>query len=469
MKAQLFSSIFKVTTLFLLISALSCTQTRKEEPIAPLVTPSSFVGFNIAFPVNELEDGINSLLKTTLVDDVIDLNKKGDKLFLKVVKNGKLRLALRQDKVFASIPLIVNVAIKKKVMGISFSNKDTPVSFEGIIETQATTSLDSIWNFNLDCQGINMKWISKPAIDILGVSIDLRKSIDKAIYQNEEKILSEICGAINQSIDFKKALSKVWKSIQKPIRIAKKPVDIWLHTIPDALNAKILPMVRDTLWIHAEYHGKIFISTEKDRVHQEVALPLKGDVLNYKSAIISYIQAEVPLLRVEEFISEKMVGNTFRYEGYDATLSKIQIGSKGQKISALATVTGGLSAQITIEGKPTLTQDLKLTLEDFDYDIKSEDQLANAASWLSNGLIESYISSMISIEMSPLFNRLDSLANAGISRSKIGHKLKTDLVFNEIKSFDQQIEGDTLKWIMYLEGKANLVLKKGVFEKINNK
>lgn len=456
------------TSFLLVISAsalmIGCSKINKnEKPRPPIVTPSSLVGFDIAFPVQEIEEGINSKLKAILVDDVIDLNSKGDKLFLKVEKSGDLDLALRLNKIYASIPLNIEVAIKKKVMGISFSNKDTPITFEAILETQANATLDSLWNFDLDCSGMNLKWLSEPSFNIMGISIDLRSTIDKAIEQNENRILDEICGAINKSIDFKRGLTNIWSKVQKPIRIAKNPFYVWLHTIPHALNAKILPMVRDTLWMHAEYHGEVSISTEKRMNIIEVPLPNKGNVINDQSAIVSYISADIPLKSIEAIATSKMVGKTFTYEGYSARVDGLTIASKGQNVYAEVNIVGDISGLLKITGKPALTKDKKLTLENFKYEIESDDQLTNAASWLSHGLIERYISSIISIEIGDLISNLDSLANAGIAKSKVGNKLRTKFIFNKIESFDQQIIDDKLKWIFYLEGEADLILTKDVF------
>ncbi|MEO9477822.1 MAG: DUF4403 family protein [Cyclobacteriaceae bacterium] len=449
-----------------LVMLFSCSDSRQSsEYTEPLKLPPSFVSFNIDFPIVEMEDGVNTMLKDVLIDDVIKLNKKGDQLFLKVVRNGHLDLALRGNRVYASLPLDVKVAIKKKVMGVTFSNEDVPVSFSGVMQAKANATLDSLWNFTLLCEEMNMDWVSEPSINILGMEIDLSKTMEKALDQNEEKILSELCRAVNSSIDFRTALLKVWGDIQRPIRIAKKPVYAWLYTIPDALNAELLPLKKDTLKIHVEYRSSIYITTDKQITSEITSLPTRGKPINSKSAILAYVQADVPIAKMEELASNLLVGKTYSYEGYSATIEKIKMSSQTPNILTRVTLSGDLNGDVLVTGRPSFTKKMELTIDDFQYEIDSEDQVAQATDWLTHSMIESYISKMLTVDASSFFNNLDSLANAGIAKSRVKDKISATFDFKDIKPYQQQIQNDTLRWVFYIEGSAGLTLKKDVFKK----
>ncbi|MEP4531935.1 MAG: DUF4403 family protein [Cyclobacteriaceae bacterium] len=460
----------QIRSLLLIIAGqvmlFGCSDSRQSsEHTEPLRLPPSFVSFNIDFPIVELEDGVNTMLKNVLIDDVVKLNKKGDQLFLKVVRNGSLDLALRGNRVYASLPLDVKVAIKKKVMGVTFSNEDVPVSFSGVMQAKANATLDSLWNFTLLCEEMNMEWVSDPSINILGMEIDLSKTVAKALDQNEEKILSELCRAVNGSIDFRAALLKVWGDIQRPIRIAKKPVYAWLYTIPDALNAELLPLQKDTLKIHVEYRSSIYVTTDKPISNEIAPLPVRGQPINSKSAILAYVQADVPIAKMEELASTLLVGKTYSYEGYSATIEKIKMSSATPNILTQVTLSGDLNGDVLVTGRPSFTKKMELTIDDFKYEVDSDDQVAQATDWLTHSMVEGYISKMLTIDASTFFNNLDSLANAGIAKSRVKDKISTTFHFKDIKPYQQQIQNDTLKWIFYIEGSAGLTLKKDVFRK----
>jgi hypothetical protein len=427
--------------------------------------PPSYISFNIDFPIHELESGVDDLLPMVLIDDEIALNQKGDVLYLKVIKKGNLKMALRNNFAHASLPLDVEVAIKKKVMGITFSNRDTPISFTGKIETKASALLDSAWNFSLRCEDMNLIWDEEPSLNILGIDIDMSKTMEKALDQNETIILDKLCNAINRSLDFRKTLTKIWGDIQKPIRIARNPVYVWLYTIPEALNAELLPMENDTLSIHIEYKADIHITTNENIKTKYMELPTKGNTLNDQSAILAYIETAVSINTIEKILSDKLVGKAYTYQDYGATVASIKLSSKKQNVVATVRLSEGMDAEITIQGKPALKKNMKLTLDDFKYEINSSDNLTSTTDWLTHGMVENYLATQVFIDVAAFFEDLDSLANAGIAKSKLGDKMISNLNFREISSYQQSIKNDTLRWIFYLEGSAGITLKKNIFKK----
>ncbi len=453
-----------------MVVLVSCTDLGNSDKFnEPLQLPPSYVSFNIDFPIHELESGVNSVLPTLLIDDEIDLNKKGDILYLKVVKKGKLKMALRNNYAYASLPLDVKIAVKKKVMGITFSNQDSPITFTGTIETRASAALDSAWNFTLICDDMNLVWDEEPSLNILGIDIDMSKTMEKALEQNQDIILGELCNAVNGSLDFRKTLTKIWGDIQKPIRIAHQPLYVWLYTIPEALNAELLPMEKDTLSIHIEYKADIHITTNADQKTSYRELPSRGETLNDQSAILAYIETAVSLKTIEKILEEKLVDKTYSYDDYHATIADIAISSKKQLMVATIKLKDGMTAEVVVQGKPTLKKNMTLTLDDFKYEIKSSDNLTSTTDWLTHSMIESYLASQIFVDVSSFFNDLDSLANAGIAKSRLGDKMITHLNFRDISSYQQRIEQDTLQWIFYLEGNAGLTLKQNIFPKQSDK
>lgn len=274
-----------------------------------------------------------------------------------------------------------------------------------------------------------------------------------------------MCLAINKNIDFRKILTKVWGDIQKPIRIAKKPTYLCLYTLPNSLNAKVLPMVRDTLSIHAEYSSFIYITSNPNITTEIKQLPNNGETLNDKSAVLAYIETWFLINDLEKLVADKVVGRSFTFKDYSATVDDLKLTTEGQNLKANVQLNQGLDAEVVIIGKPVLTSKKELKIEEFSYKVISDDQMAEAANWLPKPLIESYLTSMMTLDVAKFLNNLDSIANAGVSKSKLGNKIATHLDFSDVKSYQQQIVGDTLKWVFYLEGSAGLTLKKDAFKK----
>lgn len=451
-----------VLTLFV----FGCGEQSKKWSEKDLVeVPVSHLAFNINFPAEELQAGVNEVLKPVLVDDIINMNDKGDKLYLKVVKKGDLKISLDNDQAKGVLPLSVEVAIKKKMMGITFSNEDTPISFTGQIIATTTASLDENWNFKLHCQAMELIWDQEPRLNVLGIEIDLTKTMENALESNEEKILDQICSSVNKAIDFRKAFSKIYTDIQRPIRIAKQPDTLWLYSRPHALNAQLMPLDHDLLSIHIEYKSTVHI-TNQSKVNWPIEeLPTRGNSLSDRSAILAYVEAKVPFEFISGIMEEKLLGQSFEYEQYSATVKDIAIKGKEGKMEVTLKLVGDVNGSLIMTGRPFLTKDGKLTMDGFSFEVISDDKIATAADWITHSFIETYVANRVFVDASDFLGRLDHLANAGIAKSNVGNKLATTFDFNEISSYKQSIQSDMIQWIFYVEGKGDLNLKQDIFQK----
>ncbi len=468
--AQLLTMNTRISALSILLISLfvftDCSKTRqKDKEAPPLKLPPSTVSFNVHFPASELAAGVNSLLKNVLIDDEMVINSKGDVVYLKVIKTGGLWLSFKGDKAEATLPLDVSVAIKKKVMGITFSNRDTPISFSGQIKTVSSATLDAAWNLTLECENLDLTWTAEPTLNIMGIEIDLSNTMDKVLAENEDKILAEICGAINRSLDIRSTMSKVWGDVQKPIRIAQNPSAFWLHTKPEALNAALLPLDNDTLSIHLEYKSELSIKPTAISAHASRPLPDKGLPLNDQSAILAYIDARIPVTLLDKLIAQKVSGQSFSYEKYSVKIEGVSVEQAGNKLAIKLQTSGDLNGLVTIMGRPFLSRKQQLTWTDFEYEIDSEDNLTKAAHWFLKSVVESYITDEISVDVSKYLQNLGSLAEQGLEKAPIGKKLKAKLSFAEVNEHQQRIHNDTLQWILYVEGRADLILNREIFSK----
>lgn len=456
------------TLSFALISIIFLTEcsNQKEDKVGPpLKLPPSSVSFNVHFPAAELSAGVNALLTPVLIDDEITINEKGDILYLKVIKTGNLDLSFESNTAKASMPLNVSLAIKKKMMGITFTNRDKPITFSGQIKTTSTATLDAAWNLTMECHDLDLTWESEPRLSIMGLEIDLGDTMTKVLDENEEKILNEICNAINRSLDIRKTMEKLWGDIQTPMRVTQKPQPFWLHTRPEALNAVLLPLNNDTLSIHLAYKSELAIRPTSTRRQPIIPLPAKGIPLNESSAILAYIDTRIPLTLLDQLISNKISGQSFSYQDYSIKIEGASVAQAGSKMAIKLNVRGDLDGVVTIKGRPFLTRKQVLRWKDFEYEIDSRDPIAKTAHWFLKSMIEGYITDEISVDVSSYLLNIDSLAEQGLTKAPIGKKLKAELNFNSVNEHQQRIDADTLQWILYVEGRANLILNRHILAK----
>lgn len=446
-----------------LLGGCFAEKTEQSARVGPMEVPASYLNLTVNFPVEELTDGINNLLPAILMDKGLPLNSKGDTAFVKIIKAGELDLRFRGNHAYASLPIKVKAHIRKKVMGVTFSNEATPLEFNAIAKVKSEMILTKDWDLLLECNWVELDWTDNPNITILGINLDLGKKLDKAIKENQSEISSKLCGEINSKLKFRKTITKVWEDIQKPIRIAQKPTELWLWSVPQSLNAKLLPLKEDKLSIAVELRATLHASPIKSKPKEPQPLPPRSEPLGDTPGMVSFLEMNAPIALVEKLVAEQLVGSEYTFQDYTARILDIKLSSEGQNLKVLAKVTGSIIGKIEISGKPTLTTSGKAQLSDFTYSVELDDEMATATDWALHQFAESYLAQKVSFDASRILNNLDSLAMAGIAKSKIGDKLDLDLDLKNVESYQMYLSEKEIQWIFYVEGKAGIVLKKGLF------
>lgn len=441
-------------------------ETAVEAPGEPLDVPPSFLGFRVNFAIQELEKGVNTVLPTVLVDGPIPINGKGDTLFVKVVRKGKLNLALREKVAYASIPLDVYASVKKKVMGITFSNQDNPVKFSGIVKASSHFDLDEQWNMVVDCQWLGFEWQGeRPQIAVLGLAFGVDKMIEKAIEANSEQISSAICDGLQRSVDFRKILEKVWMDVQDPIRIAQNPAPIWMVSDPIALNGEIVPHRKDTLSILMELRSVLRITPDKQFKKEKIPLSPRLKPLNEESALLAYPELFVSYDFAAKAIKDLLRGRDLSYEGYRAEVEDVRVSAQGQLLKIELFTKGDLTGKLTVLGVPALTEDMELIIQDFKYELEAEETWISLTNLAAQSFIEEYIRQQMVIDVSGFLNNLPTTIREGIAKTPMGQKMTVDIRFREISPYKFQLTKEGIQWILYVEGKGRIHLKSALFEK----
>lgn len=450
---------------FSFIVCLGCDQLTKESDklLPPLETPPSYLSFRVEFPIQELEAGVNRALPDTLFDNAVALKNEQDTLFLKVKRTGKLSLRLRDDQVFAAIPLDIRAAIKKKVMGITFSNEDAPISFAGVLEATIAPALATDWSMQLNCQYRDFDLEGMDTFSLMGISFNLEKVVKNAMISHQDDLSNVICQAIQSGFDFKKILSNVYGKIQSPLQIARQPIALFLQTIPTALNGELVGHKTDTLSLHAEYRAGIQISPNHANVnlHQ---LPTRKEPLNTDNSMLLYPDVRIPYEELSSLMTNTLAKKTFQYEGYSVQITSAEVKPSGQRLTIHLHVTGDVQGLVKVSGIPVLNADRSMSLSEFKYDIKSEDNLLNMADWLSHQMVEEYFSSQVKIDTKNFFDDLDELILKGISSTPLRKKLAAQIHFDQIQTYQFRCTEEFIQWVFVVEGDAQLSLKNGLFK-----
>lgn len=452
------------TVTFGILLLLGCQRKEKayEAPAEPLEAPPSYLNFRINFPIHELEAGINEVMPARLMNGPVEL-KNGDTLYMDIQKRGKLLMKMSDNKIVASVPLRISAAIQKKVMGITFSNRDTPLEVAGVVQAEMNVDVDDQWNLNFTCQYKNFNISGSPVMNILGVRINVEKTLQNALEDHSDQLSDVICGALKQTIDFRQILSNIWEDIQKPQRIANKP-RMYLHSRPIALNGTLLTGLEDTLSLQLEYRTRLSINPVASPPGKTVPLTSKGEPMDDASALVAYPMMEMSYATITSLMEAQLQDREFTYEGYKVKIKSAKASREGQRLKIALDVDGDMRGTVIVTGKPTIDADRQLIVEDFSYEIDGKDKWLKLTDWAVHQFVEEYLASQLRMDANPFFIGLDKMITDAVSKAPISQKMELWLKFKKIDSYQTRLTEEGLQWVFYVEGASTINLRRGLFQ-----
>jgi hypothetical protein len=444
--------------------AENAEQLGEYEVVSHNLLDQSMLQIPLDYPVGDLQNMINRILPDTLVNDSIDLNDKGDYLVLKVVPIGNLLLNSYQNNLDASLPVKALVYVKKKFAAFNIKNKK-PIELKLRLDLHTILAIDETFDLSTTCTIQRIHWIENPEMRVAGIKVNLKKTINKQIEKNKDIIESAICQAIDKTVPIQKEVLAIWKLLNQTHRIAKRPIDIWLTTVPKDFSAKFDKEITDTLRVLLYAKAGILIS------------PLKGIELaaveklptnqNFKEIdrIDLRVSVNMPYEYMNLIMNSQLDGHQIEYGGFSAVLTDFKTRGDAEGIKLEFYTRGDLEINLSAMAKPTLSTERELVFNEIEYEFISQNPLVNSLDWISNGSIDSYLLEHSKVPLSHILDSLDSKILKALDRSNLSSKIDMDLKFSNIMSDTVIYYNDRFEWIFTVKGNAHALLSDNLMMK----
>jgi hypothetical protein len=420
-----------------------------------LENTTSSLTFPLDFPINDLSKLINKSLPKTLLNDTLNLKKKGY-VTLKVEPIGKALLSSYSNNLDVSIPMKVTVGVKKKVLGLKLK-KPIEVKLRADMNTQL--EVDENWNLNATCRIQQIHWIEPPKVKVLGMAINLQKPVDKKLKSKYPMIEDAVCEAVQKLVPLKKQVNNIWGLLGNTHRVSRKPIDIWLTGKPSFLSAHFSKNVYDTLRVIVHTESNLYITPSKGLNSRKLPLPENAQIsLNDENELDIKVDVFLPYEQVNEVLKSKLDGKQFTYQGASVALTNFKVNTAREKLHLRFDVTGTVEAQIDAYALPKLGADHSLIIDEIEYDITSDNQLVNLAGWIADNQLTEFLIAHSTIPLSQVLDEMDTKIMEALNQSKVGGKVNVDLAFSDISSNTLLFSEEGLQWLFDVNGNAHAYL-----------
>jgi len=432
-----------------------------------LAIPESELHVPVYFPVQEQEDLINEKLKDKIIQAHLAINKKEDSLHISVSRFRPVTLAYDGDHgITYKLPVQIDGFLDSKVLGITIQNK-VAMRARVIITLFSELYLDNKWNLAPKTELKKIEWVENPKLNVVGINFNLKPPIEKALENNKQKIVDKLDESAKDIIKIRSSIEKLWRDIQKPIRVNRKIVPVWLKVDATDIDGKLFARSKDTLMIMARLNARTYsVLDSAAAVTKPAPLPRLRREVDEDPSLQVYAHATLPFKMLNEIISQVTDTMKFQFPGHTVRIHSSEIYGTPEGIAIRINLRGDLNANVYLRGTigfDTLTKQLRI--ENFTFDLNSEQSLLNAADWFAHDVIIDRIKPYMIIPLENVFDVIPVLINKGIEKGKLGQKINIHFETFDLNVYQHLVTTDNIQIIASVKGRAKVELQKALFDK----
>lgn len=445
-----------------LTGVVSCQRVKTEAPVTqnfepPIPDPVSFVSADVTFNIRNLENKINKALNPILVREETFEGKKGQAWRLRVERTGPVRIQYANRKVSFSAPLQVWYS---NPIGLRKGKKSRPLCALAV-NFVSPLGVGSNWRLTTRVRLENYRWIQEPTVRLLGVKIGIKKLSENLLDKRRAEIEMAIDKAVHDELRLDNQVSRIWRDMQKPLRLSRQPEEIWL--IPRPFSVAVAPVSgnarRITLPIQIAFRVDTRLGAMPVVEHME-QLPrlLRRNRLPDASRL--QVLARVPYADLNRVLARTLKQQKLNLAGGNIRIKNVTVYGGGRSLVLKADVGGAVNGTLYFRGQPaydTLANTLRV--REVDFDVVTKERLFATADWLLHDHLRDTLQSVLVVPLRYQIDTLPEKIEAAFSRGKVGRKAALDVDAFRLVPQRIVVRPEGIEILIKIESKVDLAVK----------
>lgn len=394
-------------SLVLLMFASGCRTTLEpEKPSERYLSwakepEASFIQVPVNIEISTLERLINTKLKGLLYDNPSIKIGEESTIAIKVWKSNRILLNMEGNSLEWEIPLKIQALTRMRIGLGSIGFTDTR-ELNGEIALKYKTAIEIMpdWAIKTQTTPVSYTWIKEPVMKAGNKELPITLLANIILNNTQQYIHQSIDENLQQNLNLRSEAEKLWQKLQEPVKIFDSP-EIWLRLKPEEVYALQPTTVQGLLQWKAALKARVDASIgTKPEVGPPIAL--KKINLWMPKTPSSYLFARINtnLDSLASTAQRLLKNEKFTNGSRSITIKSIKLyGSEGMLV-AETTVEGSVNGKIYFKGKPYYDNETQqLRVQDFDFDLKTQNLLHKSAAWLLQSSIKKPMASFLTYNL----------------------------------------------------------------------
>lgn len=322
-----------------------------------------------------------------------------------------------------------------------------------MIEVDTQWLLRPDWRLELRDPIATATALNSCQITFLG--IDITENVTQGMQGQVKAAVAQLDDLMRKTDLLRQRAQEAWTMASQPFELRK---DAWLVLRPEKLRMGPIRTEGQTLLVTPELQARPLIVVGPKPTTEPRPLPDLDVADQILPGFHVRAEAELDYASASMQLNEALSGKAFETERGLLTINTAAItGEQGKAVLELD-VKGPLTGIITLQGRPVITLDGLVRLEDLDFTLASTDWITRTGAWLFKSKIRRMIQEKSTVLIGQQFKDLMALAHEQLNRSLApGLDLKGQL--KEVRLETILAAPTAFRVVARIEGEAEVVAR----------
>ena len=430
---------------------MSCQTNETASEISPSTGKAPKVGISslnvpIVIPVTEIQQLINNKLPMELVKE--QPIKAPIKLVTTVKKAGEVALRMQGDTAYWDLPVRVLVYGKRK----------EKLDFGLIVYFASSVALDDQWKIITKSRMRGMKWTDKPMLKVGPAEISLAGTLEKALEKRQKELLTDVDKLIRSKVNLKKALNKVWDDLQKPIRVNRKVDTVWLMVRPESIAHSQINSKDQNILVNVRLEAFLnTITGQKPEMPDLKPMPNLTMIEDLDPGFQLNIQGSLAYSDLNRLLRKKVDDLPIKVKDHKVILDEVKVQPDGDDLRVTVWLNGEVEGKLIMIGTPEYDESTaSLTFNDLKFDLKSEEWLTDAYTWLFHDSFRKKLSDKLKLELGAKLETLPQLIERAVNRGKTGRNIQINITDFNLEDGEIVVTQNSIDLTAKAQGKTEM-------------
>lgn len=436
---------------------------RPEKPDSVAITryfenELSFVHIPFEMHLSELESTINKQVTDVLYDDDSFDNNDEDNLKLKVTKIKPITISAKDNYIYYNVPLNIWAEYRQSVLGIALK-KGT--DFDAILKFKTAIDISEKWNLETITTSEGYTWLKEPVLDFGLFDVPITPLV-KVVMEEELPGIAELFDEeIKSTFDLRKETYKLWIELQKPY-LMDEDYRSWLLLQPK--NFYLAPIEGNSRKLTINVGVDAFVEVlfgEEPKYHINSELP---DLIKKKYGDDHFhiaVASDLPFDEASRILKENIVGYVYEDGKKVVTITDAELFDVGDDLGIRLDMVGTIEGTVYLKGRPYYDpEEQVISIENFDFDIKTKKVILNVADWLLHGTFKRMIQKQTRITIKETLEEYTALIEESLQENPVTEGIHLNFKFENVAPQGVYLTDKSILTYLIIDGKAKVIYGK---------